>query len=99
MSRVVLPALVCWLVAAAPVRAQVVLTLEETLARAREQAGAVLVARARIAEAEAGMLDASARFRDNPVLEGAAGPRVGGDRRSTDVELGISQQFETGGQR
>lgn len=99
MSRVVWPALVCWLVAAVPVRAQVVLTLEDTLARAREQAGAVLVARARIVEAEAGLLDAAARFRDNPVIDGAAGPRLGGDRRGTDVEFGISQQFETGGQR
>ena len=99
MSRVVLPALMCWLVAAAPVRAQVVLTLEETLARAREHAGAVLVARARIAEAEAGMLDAAARYRDNPVIEGSAGPRTGGGRWSTDVEIGVSQQFETGGQR
>lgn len=99
MSRVVLPALVCWLVAAAPAAAQVVLTLGETLTRAREQAGAVLVARARITEAEAAMLDASARFRDNPIIEGAAGPRLGGDRRGADVEVGIFQQFETGGQR
>ena len=58
-----------------------------------------MIARARIAEAEAWMLDAAARFRNNPVMEGAAGPRLAGDRRSTDVELGISQQLETGGQR
>lgn len=99
MSRVLLPAFVCWLVTTAPVGAQVVLTFEETIARAREQAGAVLVARARIAEAEAAVLDASARFRDNPIIEGAAGPRTGGGERATDIEVGLSQQFETGGQR
>ena len=99
MFRVVLPALVCWLAAAWPAAAQVVLTFEETVARAREQSGAVLVARARVAEAEAAILDASARFRENPVIEGAAGPRIGRDRRSSDVELGITQPFETGGQR
>ena len=99
MSRVLVSAALCWLVAAVPASAQVVLTLQETIARAREQAGAVVIARARIAEAEAAVIDASARFRDNPVIEGAAGPRTGSGRRGADVELGVSQQFETGGQR
>jgi cobalt-zinc-cadmium efflux system outer membrane protein len=79
--------------------AQTVLTLEETLARARDQAGAVVVSRARIAEAEASLLGASARLRDNPLMEAAAGPRSGGGTRSADLELGLSQHFETGGQR
>lgn len=79
--------------------AQIVLTLEETIARARDQAGAVAVARARIAETEAGLLEASARFRDNPTIAASAGPRTAGAERLTDVEIGISQQFETGGQR
>ena len=87
------------LVLAAPVHGQTGLTLEQTIARAREQAGAVAVARARVAEAEATLVDASARFRDNPVFEAAAGPRAGSGRRATDVEAGVSQQFETGGQR
>lgn len=99
MSRVPFLGLLCWLVAAVPAGAQVVLTLEETIARAREQSGAVVVARARIAEAEAAVIDASARFRDNPVIEGAAGPRSGTGQRAADVEVGLSQQFETGGQR
>ena len=99
MSRVLVSAVLCWLVAALPARAQVVLTLQETIARARDQAGAVLIARARVAEAEAGVIEASARFRDNPVLEGAAGPRTGPAGRAADLELGVSQQFETGGQR
>jgi cobalt-zinc-cadmium efflux system outer membrane protein len=45
------------------------------------------------------MIEASARFRDNPAIEGAAGPRTGSGGRGTDVEFGVSQQFETGGQR
>jgi cobalt-zinc-cadmium efflux system outer membrane protein len=57
------------------------------------------VARARIAEAEAGLLDPSARFRDNPALEVAAGPRTGSGGRFADVGVGFSQQFDTGGQR
>jgi cobalt-zinc-cadmium efflux system outer membrane protein len=82
-----------------PSSAQAVLTLEDTILRAREQAGAVIIARARLAEAEAGVIDASARFRNNPVIEGAAGPRSGPSGRAADVDLGVSQQFETGGQR
>jgi cobalt-zinc-cadmium efflux system outer membrane protein len=79
--------------------AQTVLTLEETISRAREQSGAVAVARARIAEAEAGVTGASARFRDNPLFEGTAGPRRSDANRYTDLDIGISQSFETGGQR
>lgn len=79
--------------------AQTVLTLESTMALAREQAGAVVVSRARVAEAEATLIDVSARFRDNPLLEAAAGPRAGAAGRGLDLELGLSQQFETGGQR
>lgn len=79
--------------------AQTVLTLEETVARAREQAGPVAVARTRIAEGEADVIDASARLRDNPIIDGATGPRTGDTERTADVELGLPQQFETGGQR
>jgi cobalt-zinc-cadmium efflux system outer membrane protein len=98
MSRVLLSAALC-LGAVVPSSAQAVLTLEDTILRAREQAGAVIIARARLAEAEAGVIDASARFRNNPVIEGAAGPRSGPSGRAADVDLGVSQQFETGGQR
>src|SRR5688572_11695614 len=99
MARVFSSAAFCWLVAAVSANGQVVLTLQETIDRAREQTGALVVARARTAEAEAGVIDALARFRDNPVLEGAAGPRTGSGTRGVDVEFGVSQQFETGGQR
>jgi cobalt-zinc-cadmium efflux system outer membrane protein len=99
MFRVLVSVVLCSLVGAVPASAQVVLTLQEVIARAREQAGAVVIARARLAEAEAGVIGASARFRDNPVIEGATGPRTGPAGRGADIELGVSQQFETGGQR
>jgi cobalt-zinc-cadmium efflux system outer membrane protein len=99
MSRVLVSAALYWLAAVVPASAQVVLTLQETIARAHEQAGVAVIARARIVEAEASVIDASARLRDNPLIEGAAGPRTGPSRRGADVELAVSQQFETGGQR
>jgi cobalt-zinc-cadmium efflux system outer membrane protein len=99
MFRVLVSVVLCSLVGAVPASAQVVLTLQEVIARAREQAGAVVIARARLAEAESGVIGASARFRDNPVIEGATGPRTGPAGRGADIELGVSQQFETGGQR
>jgi cobalt-zinc-cadmium efflux system outer membrane protein len=80
-------------------RAQTVLTLADTISRARDQAGAVAVARARIAEAEAGLLDASARFRENPIIETNIGPRSADSGSSTELDIGVSQLFETGGQR
>jgi cobalt-zinc-cadmium efflux system outer membrane protein len=98
MLRVVLATLVASCGLASYASAQTILTFEETLSRAREQSGAVVVARARVAETEAGLLDVSARFRDNPVIEGAAGPRAGTQARSTDFDVAVSQQFETGGQ-
>ena len=99
MYRVACATLVAGCISTAiPARAQIVLTFEDTVARARE-AGTVAVARARIPEAEAGVVDAAARFRDNPLLEASVGPRRSDGARSTDVEFGISQQFETGGQR
>lgn len=99
MSRILLVAAAAWASYAAPAVAQTVLTFDEVLARARTQAGAVAVAQARIAEAEAAAIDPAARFRDNPVLEVAAGPRAGGTARATDLEVSAQQQFETGGQR
>ena len=79
--------------------AQTVLTLEETIARTRNQAGPVAVARVRVAEGEADLIDVSPRFRENPIVEGATGPRTGNGARSTEVELSVLQPVETGGQR
>jgi len=99
MSRPVVAALACWIGAIAPAHAQIVLTLEETLTRAREQSGAVALARARVAEADAAVIDASVRFRENPVIETGLGPRRGGGTTMSEIDVSVSQQFETGGQR
>lgn len=99
MVRAAPAALALTLCAAVPASAQIVLTFDEAIARAREQAGEVAVARAAVAEAEAAVVDASARFRDNPVLEIGGGPRAGSGARYTEIDIGLSQQFETGGQR
>ena len=58
-----------------------------------------MVSRARIAESEAALIEATTRFRDNPLIGGAAGPRFGSEGRFTELDFGVSQQFETGGQR
>src|ERR1700752_172090 len=92
------PALVC--VLQASVAAQSVsLSLEQALARAREQAPAVLIARARIEEARGRLSGASVRFRDNPIIDIASGPRMTEAGNLIDLDVGFSQVFETGGQR
>ncbi|MPY90141.1 MAG: hypothetical protein GEU99_19735 [Luteitalea sp.] len=75
------------------------LSLQEVLARARERAPTAVAARARIAEAEARLIGASRRFRSNPVIEAALGPRANEAARSSDVEIGVSQAFEPGSRR
>lgn len=79
-----------------PAQAQGSLTIEQVLILAREKAPAVAIARARIAEAEARLAGAGIRLQDNPSIDVAAGPRTGG---STDVDIGIGQQFEARGSR
>lgn len=76
------------------------LTLDQALALARERAPEVLIEGARAREIAAQRAGATPLLRDNPELEGQAGWRrsdAGGS--SVDVELGIAQMFELGGQR
>jgi cobalt-zinc-cadmium efflux system outer membrane protein len=75
------------------------LTFAEALAQARERAPAVLIARARIDEARGRLAGARVRFRENPTIDAATGPRFTEAGTLNDVDLGISQIFETGGQR
>jgi cobalt-zinc-cadmium efflux system outer membrane protein len=77
----------------------VTLTFDQMLARAREQAPRVLVARARIDEARGRLAGASVRLPSNPVVETSAGPRSLPGERKTDFDVGISQAFELGNRR
>lgn len=95
---VVVSALVC----VSPISAgaqPLTLTFEDALVRAREQSPAVLVARARIEEARGRLVGARIRHRDNPTVDFSAGPRSVDGNTLTDIDVGVSQLFETGGQR
>jgi cobalt-zinc-cadmium efflux system outer membrane protein len=80
------------------------LLLKAALALARQNNKLVQAAQLRIAEARGDLTGASLRLVNNPEFTGGAGPRVGPNtatrgRFSTDLELGVEQRFEMGGQR
>jgi cobalt-zinc-cadmium efflux system outer membrane protein len=76
------------------------LTLDQALALARERAPSVVAAQLAIQESLGRLTGASVLLRDNPVVDGAAGPRLRGDGgESLEARLGFSQAFELGGQR
>jgi cobalt-zinc-cadmium efflux system outer membrane protein len=85
--------------AALPAAAQEVLTLESVLLRTRESAPAVRAARARIEEARARRIGAAARLTDKPSISASAGPREGPGSTFVDIDVGLEQLFEMGGQR
>jgi cobalt-zinc-cadmium efflux system outer membrane protein len=94
----VVPALLCLLQRNAGAQS-VSVSLEEALGRARAQAPAVLIARARIEEARGRLAGARVRFRDNPALDVGSGPRKTDAGTLIDLDVGITQVLETGGQR
>jgi cobalt-zinc-cadmium efflux system outer membrane protein len=98
MSRAVVVAVVC-LCSSTSAFAQTILTLDTVVARARVEAGSVRVARARVAEAEAALVEASVRRRTNPLVEASAGPRFADPGRTVDLDIGLSQPFESRAQR
>jgi cobalt-zinc-cadmium efflux system outer membrane protein len=75
------------------------LSLEQALELARQRAPVIVAARDRIEEVRGRLLGAEMRFRDNPVIEGAAGRRTSERGTTADADLGISQTFELGGRR
>jgi cobalt-zinc-cadmium efflux system outer membrane protein len=75
------------------------MSLQEALARAREQSPAIVSARLSQDEARGRLAGASVRLTSNPQIEGAVGNRDGQGIRFTDFELGISQAFEPGARR
>ena len=78
------------------------LTLEAALSTARQNNPQASVARQRIEEARGELTGARVLLSDNPELEAGAGrrrPRPSGGEDSTDLEVGIEQEFELRGQR
>lgn len=78
--------------------AQVPLTLSEALARARERAPQITIARLAIEEARA-RLAGTTHLQSNPALDFAVGNRQGNGERSTDLDVGVAQSFEPGHRR
>ena len=79
--------------------AQTVLGLADVLARAREQAPQIVIARLAVAEARGRVTGASLRLQANPELDLNVGNRESGDTRFTDLQFGINQMFEPGARR
>jgi len=75
------------------------LSLQQALELARQRAPVILAAQDRIEEVRGRLLGAAMRFRDNPVIEGAAGRRTSERGATLDADIGISQSFELGGRR
>ena len=75
------------------------LTLPDVLARAREQAPAIVSARLASEEVRARLVGASLRLQTNPEVEALVGNRTAGDARFTDVDIGVGQRFEPGARR
>nr|WP_246357415.1 TolC family protein [Pyxidicoccus fallax] len=76
------------------------LTLEETLALARQRAPSLLDAAGRVAEARGAVAGAAPLLRDNPTLQLEAGPRtLAGGERGTEVGVGLVQPLELGGKQ
>jgi len=78
------------------------LTLEGALAIASQNSPLMRAARVRIREAQGDLTGASMLLRDNPVIAASAGPRLSaqeGQDPTLDLDVGIQQQFEIGGQR
>jgi cobalt-zinc-cadmium efflux system outer membrane protein len=98
MSRI-LPAVIggCLCLCTSHALGQTVLTFDGVLDRARTQSGASAVARARVAEAETALLDVSARFRQNPLFEAAAGPRISESGNTGDFDVSVSQALNPAG--
>jgi cobalt-zinc-cadmium efflux system outer membrane protein len=75
------------------------MTLDEVLARAREQAPQTVSARLTVEEARGRLLGSSVRLQSNPQVDASIGNRNGTGTRFTDFELGLGQSFEPGARR
>lgn len=80
-------------------RTSVEVTLGGLLAYADQRSPVLIVARSTRSRAEANQAAASVRGLANPQLSVSAGPRLGVDATGLDVEVGLSQQIQIGGER
>ena len=78
--------------------AQTSLTIDDVYARARAQGSSVVVARLALDEARGRVAGASIRFPSNPEIGLSLGSRRG-ERTTTDMEFGVTQQLEPRGRR
>jgi cobalt-zinc-cadmium efflux system outer membrane protein len=76
-----------------------VMTFPQVLARAREQAPAIVSARLGLEEVRGRLTSASVRRTSNPQIEAAVGNRQGSGTRFTDFEVGFAQPLESGARR
>ena len=97
-TTVTVSVLVCLHAGAAAAQVQT-LTLPAVLARAREQAPAIISARLAADEVRARLVGASLRLQSNPDVEALVGNRAAAETRFTDFEIGVGQSFEPRGRR
>ncbi len=79
--------------------AAAVLDLQGVIARARDRSPTQRITKRRIAEAEARLVGAEIFPRQNPLLEGAAGPQIidGEDEPALRVNVALTQSIDLGG--
>ena len=75
------------------------LTLKQALDVARSRAPSIRAARLRSAEAHGQLLGASRALRSNPTLDVGGGVRMGPSGVGPEIDIGVGQVFELGGQR
>jgi cobalt-zinc-cadmium efflux system outer membrane protein len=91
------PLAVLWCVGAA--EAQTVLTVDRVLELVEQQSPQVLLARARVLQAEGGLTTAQTRLATNPELDLFLGGRDTATGNLLETEFSLLQRFEIGGQR
>jgi len=88
-----------WIAVPWTAHAQVPLTLDQALSRARQRAPRILAAQDQINEVRGRLTGASILLQENPIVAGMVGPRYSTNGDTTDYDFSISQPLELGGRR
>ena len=88
-----------WIAVPWTAHAQVPLTLDKALSRARQRAPRILAAQDQINEVRGRLTGASILLQENPIVAGMVGPRYSTNGDTTDYDFSISQPLELGGRR